>query len=203
MPPSGASSRSASQRRADGDTTAIASTCLHALLQGRIGITALRETTSVVSGLVKASDPKCTTSATTSPVKLCTKPSGQWHLIDGPAMIEAAFTMPYRAASKTRPGASHTQSRERTRATQPADRCAQFRTPYQNGRRHKGRRTAQVFDKRFKLAVDGSRPRVQRRGEELRRSRANLEPILHDPNLCQGSRTVHEQPLFRTKESVR
>lgn len=119
---------------------------------------------AVAAGRVKASDPTMYAWRDNITGEALRELGMQWQPIDGPALIDVAFTMPFPRAFENQTGriapAVEGES-PRIPAMQPPDRDKLLRAVQDalspNDRANKGGKASQAFDKRFKLAVDDSR----------------------------------------------
>ncbi len=119
---------------------------------------------AVAAGRVKASDPTMYAWRDNITGEALRELGVQWRPIDGPALIDVAFTMPFPRSFEDQ--ASRIAPRRegelpRIPAMQPPDRDKLLRAVQDalspNDRGNKGGKGTQAFDKRFKLAVDDSR----------------------------------------------
>ena len=119
---------------------------------------------AVAPGRVKASDPTMYAWRDNITGEALRELGVQWRPIDGPALIDVAFTMPFPRSfedqtSRITPVVAG--ELPRIPAMQPPDRDKLLRAVQDalspNDRANKGGKATQAFDKRFKLTVDDSR----------------------------------------------
>ncbi len=119
---------------------------------------------AVAAGRVKASDPTMYAWRDNITGEALRGLGVQWRPIDGPALIDVAFTMPFPRAFEdqtARIAPATAGELPRIPAMQPPDRDKLLRAVQDalspNDRSNKGGKSTQAFEKRFKLAVDDSR----------------------------------------------
>ncbi|MDH6284289.1 hypothetical protein [Prescottella agglutinans] len=119
---------------------------------------------AVAAGRVKASDPKMYAWRDNITGEALRELGVQWRPIDGPALIDVAFTMPFPRSFEDQSGRIAPRvagELPRIPAMQPPDRDKLLRAVQDalspNDRGNKGGNDTQAFNKRFKLAVDDSR----------------------------------------------